>query len=100
MLLGDQPGVDASIVNEVAGSWRRDGGRIVLASYQGRRGHPMLFSRELFEQMMVLHGDKAVWKLVDQHPEWVREVAIDQPLPKDINTMEDYEAILAESHHS
>lgn len=54
----------------------------------------MLFSKELFDQMVVLHGDKAVWKLVDQHPEWVREVPIDRSLPSDINTWEDYQAIL------
>ncbi len=76
VLLGDQPGVDPRIVEEVVSVWRREGGKIVLASYRGRRGHPMVFSKELFDQMVVLHGDKAVWKLVDQHPEWVREVQI------------------------
>ena len=42
----------------------------------------------------VAHGDKAVWKLVDQHPEWVREVPVDLPYPRDVNTWEDYQAIL------
>jgi len=97
VLLGDQPGVTPATVEKVVASWRQDGGKIVLASYRGRRGHPMLFSREIFDQMTSLHGDKAVWKLVDQHPEWVREVFIDQPLPKDINTWEDYQNVLAET---
>ena len=95
VLLGDQPGVDAGVVEQVAGAWRRDGGKIVLASYRGERGHPMIFSRELFDQMIVLHGDKAVWKLVDQHQEWVKEVPVDRERPKDINTQEDYEALLS-----
>jgi molybdenum cofactor cytidylyltransferase len=96
VLLGDQPGVNPFIVEQVVSAWKVEGGKIVLANYQGRKGHPMLFARELFEQLVRLHGDKAVWKVVDQHPDWVREVAIDRPYPRDINTWEDYEAILAE----
>lgn len=94
VLLGDQPGVTPEIVERVVGSWKQDGGEIVLANYQGRRGHPMLFSKHLFLQLVGLHGDKAVWKIVDQHPEWVREVAMDLPYPRDINTLEDYQAVL------
>ncbi len=33
---------------------------------------------------------KGVWKLLDVHPEWVREIEIDRPFPGDINTLEDY----------
>jgi molybdenum cofactor cytidylyltransferase len=94
VLLGDQPGVTPAIVEQIVSAWKRDGGKIVLANYQGRKGHPMLFARELFDQLIGLHGDKAVWKLVDQHPDWVREVTIDRPYPRDINTWEDYELIL------
>ena len=95
VLLGDQPAVNSQIVEKVISAWQKNDEKIVLASYRGRRGHPMLFSKELFDQMVVLHGDKAVWKLVDQHPEWVREVPIDREVPKDINTWEDYEIVLA-----
>ena len=96
VLLGDQPGVTPEIVEQVVASWKHDGGEIVLANYQGRKGHPMLFSKHLFAQLVGLHGDKAVWKIVDQHPEWVREIVIDQAYPRDINTREDYEAVLKE----
>lgn len=96
VLLGDQPGVDHDCVHAVVSSWKHNGGKIVLANYRGQKGHPMLFSRELFDQLIGLHGDKAVWKLVDQHPEWVREVPIDRDRPRDINTWEDYQAMLVE----
>lgn len=94
VLLGDQPGVQTETVGKVVDAWRNRGGRIVLANYQGKKGHPMLFARELFEQMKELHGDKAVWKMVDQHPNWVVDVAIDSPAPKDINTLEDYQSLV------
>ena len=94
VLLGDQPEMQPEVVDQVVSAWRANGSKIVLASYRGWRGHPMLFARELFPQMMELHGDKAVWKMVDQHPEWVHEVPIDSPAPSDINTWEDYQRLL------
>lgn len=97
VLLGDQPGVDPQIVEQVVSFWRNDGSKIVLANYQGRKGHPMVFSKDIFHLLVDLHGDKAVWKLVDQHPEWVHEVPIDRPYPRDVNTLEDYQSIISDA---
>jgi molybdenum cofactor cytidylyltransferase len=95
ILLGDQPGVDRAVIDEVAEAWRRTRDRILLASYQGREGHPLIFARELFDRLVVLHGDKAAWKIVDAHRDWIGTVALDRPHPRDVNTREDYEALLA-----
>ncbi|MGH9754650.1 MAG: nucleotidyltransferase family protein [Blastocatellia bacterium] len=91
ILLGDQPGVDPETINRVADEWRRGDGRIALASYQGRKGHPMLFARPLFDKLVGLHGDKAAWKLVDANLELVRVIPFDRPFPEDINTVEDFQ---------
>jgi molybdenum cofactor cytidylyltransferase len=96
VLLGDQPGVDSAVINQVAGDWRTQGGRIALTSYHGRRGHPMVFAGELFDQLRQLSGDKAAWKILDAHPDWVRDVAVDHAFPEDIDTRQDYEARLRE----
>ncbi len=93
ILLGDQPGLSAEAIHQVAESWRQEGGKIVLASYLGRRGHPLIFDRQLFPELEQLHGDKAAWKLTDQHPDWVREVELGQPMPADVDTRADYEAL-------
>ena len=93
ILLSDQPGVDAEAIGRVADAWRAEGGRIVTASYQGVPGHPLLFDRQLFPDLAALHGDKAAWKLVDHHPDWVRTVEIGRPLPKDVDTWADYSAL-------
>jgi molybdenum cofactor cytidylyltransferase len=91
ILLGDQPGVDPETINRVADEWRRGDGQIALASYRGRNGHPMLFARPLFDELVALHGDKAAWKLVDANPDLVRTVPFDRPFPEDINTIEDFQ---------
>jgi molybdenum cofactor cytidylyltransferase len=94
VLLGDQPGVESAVINQVAEDWRANGGRIALTSYRGRRGHPMVFAHELFEQLRQLSGDKAAWKILDAHPDWVRDVAVDHAFPDDVDTRQDYEALL------
>ena len=94
VLLGDQPGVDRGLVDFAVEAWRRELAPIMLASYHGRLGHPMVFARSLFDALEALQGDKAAWKLVDAHPDWTRPIIIDRPYPFDVNTWEEYEALL------
>ena len=94
---GDQPGVETEDIDRLVAEWRRTGGRIMAVSYQGERGHPLLFSRELFGLLHELHGDKAAWKILDRHPDWIDDVEVDRPLPRDVDTWRDYEAVRADS---
>src|SRR5215470_8337881 len=94
VLLGDQPGVDSVVIDQVAEDWRTRGGIIALTSYRGRRGHPIVFARDLFGQLLQLGGDKAAWKILDAHPEWVRDVEVDHAFPEDVDTRQDYETLL------
>jgi len=93
ILLGDQPGVDPEIIDRVAEVFMQGSDQIVLASYRGRKGHPMLFARELFDKLVELHGDKAAWKLVDANPHLLGAAELDMPFPEDINTLEDFERL-------
>jgi molybdenum cofactor cytidylyltransferase len=97
VLLGDQPGVESAVIDQVAEDWRTKAGTIALTSYRGRRGHPMVFARELFDQLRQLSGDKAAWKILDAHPDWVRDVAVDYAFPDDVDTRQDYEALLRQA---
>ncbi len=91
IVLGDQPGITPQIIDGLAEEWRKTEAPIALCSYQGRKGHPMIFARALFEQLEVLHGDKAAWKLVDSYANSLLEVPLAIPFPQDINTREDFE---------
>jgi molybdenum cofactor cytidylyltransferase len=96
IILGDQPGVEPEIIDAVSEGWRQGGGQIVLASYRGRKGHPMLFAKPMFDRLAGLHGDKAAWKLVDTNPDLVREVQFDRPFPDDIDTEEDFRRMVGQ----
>ena len=94
LLLGDQPGVRSGVIDRVLEAWRRTPSWAAVTDYRGRLGHPFLFSSEAFDELRSLHGDKAIWKLVERFPERVRAVAIDHDLPPDIDTPEDLERAL------
>ena len=93
IILGDQPGITPEIIDTLASEWRNSDAPIAFCSYQGRKGHPMIFARPLFDELEALHGDKAAWKLVDANASALLEVQLAVPFPQDINTREDFERI-------
>ena len=54
----------------------------------------------MFDDLRELHGDKAVWKLMERRAEDVVEVRVPGPIPRDVDTRADYEAVLTESGSS
>jgi molybdenum cofactor cytidylyltransferase len=94
ILLGDQPGVDHTVIDAVVNEWRRTRDRILLAAYRTREGHPLVFAQALFGQLVALQGDKAAWKIIDAHRDEIRAVALDRPHPRDVNTLEEYAQLL------
>ena len=90
IILGDRPQVTPEVINRLADEWREQDAPIALCSYQGRKGHPMIFAQSLFPALVDLHGDKAAWKLVDANSTLVQEVRFDLAYPDDINTPEDF----------
>lgn len=93
IILGDLPGVTPDIIDRLAAEWREQDAPVALCSYQGRKGHPMIFARSMFSQLVDLHGDKAAWKLVDANANVVQEVHFSFPYPDDINTPADFERL-------
>src|SRR3954447_18740581 len=93
LLLGDQPGVSPGAVRaliDVRGDTPPAGCR-----YADGRGHPFAFARSVFGDLAALHGDKGVWKLLDQRAGDVGEVAVPGSVPLDVDTWDDYRAVLA-----
>jgi molybdenum cofactor cytidylyltransferase len=95
LLLGDQPGVRKEFIDRVLSEWRSSRPWAAVTSYGGGLGHPFVFAREAFEELRGLHGDKAVWKLIEACPDRVHRVEIEAPLPPDVDTPQDYELALA-----
>jgi molybdenum cofactor cytidylyltransferase len=95
LLLGDMPGVDAELIDLVRRAWERETPWMAVTSYEDRLGHPFVFSAEAFASLRGLHGDKAVWKLVDRHPDRVTRIPVPRHLPRDVDTWDDYRHVTA-----
>lgn len=93
LMLGDQPGVRPETVSALVGGL--GSAPLAVCAYQDGRGHPFAFARRVFPELSALHGDKAVWKLLDRWADEVAEVVIPGAIPLDVDTWEDYESVLA-----
>jgi molybdenum cofactor cytidylyltransferase len=93
LMLGDQPGVTASTVATLLAG--RGDAPLAVCRYDDGRGHPLAFARSTFAELGDLHGDKGVWRLLDRRAADVTEVPIPGPIPLDVDTPEDYRAVLS-----
>jgi molybdenum cofactor cytidylyltransferase len=94
LMLGDQPGVSPAAVRRLVTEAAESplGG----CHYSDGRGHPFWFHRDVFADLLTLHGDKAVWKLLESGRYPVADVEIDGLVPLDVDTWNDYKALLAQ----
>ena len=98
LMLGDQPGVGAATVSTLLA--RRGDAPLAVCRYDDGRGHPIAFGRDVFGELAGLHGDKGVWRLLDRRAEDVVEVAVPGPIPRDVDTQDDYRAVLDALAHA
>lgn len=94
LMLGDQPGVDPGTVAALLAA-ASAGAAAAMCRYDNSLGHPIWFSRSLFDRLAELEGDKAVWKLLHSGEIDVVEVPVPGPVPVDVDTWQDYESLVA-----
>jgi molybdenum cofactor cytidylyltransferase len=88
ILLADQPGLTADDVTALIRGFRATRSQIVRLMFTDGPG-PALLSREIYAEAGHLHGDAGARVLMASHPEWVHEVPLDKPAPRDIDTPQD-----------
>ncbi|OBG33509.1 NTP transferase domain-containing protein [Mycobacterium sp. E3198] len=92
LMLGDQPGVRPATLRRMLAEG--PGADIAVCRYADGVGHPLWLGRGVFRELRALRGDKAVWKLMEAGRCEVRELAIDGPIPPDVDTWDDYERVV------
>jgi molybdenum cofactor cytidylyltransferase len=95
LMLGDQPGVVPETVAALLAG--RCDAPLAACAYEDGRGHPLAFASGTFGELAALHGDRGVWKLLDRRADEVVDVPVAGPVPRDVDTWEDYQAVLAEA---
>ena len=93
LLLGDQPDVTPASVDALVAAAAAGPDAIAVCHYDNGRGHPFWFARSTFRALTELHGDKAVWKMIESGHWLVADVAIAGDVPLDVDTWDDYEKL-------
>lgn len=99
-MLGDQPTVDAMLLDALIERFRSTAAPVVQPYYDdGKPGNPVLISRELFPELWAVTGDTGARGVVQAHRAEVERVSVDLPHPLDVDSEEDYQALRAEWEH-
>jgi len=96
-LLGDQPGVDPIVIDALAAAWKQSGAPIVAPGYSDGMGNPVLFDRRVFSELKALGGDVGARAIIRKYQAVgdLLLVPVDDPAPPDVDTEEDYTALVA-----
>jgi len=96
--LGDMPQVTSSLIDRVIAAFDPEcNALVVLPTFAGKRGNPVLWSRRFFPELMALEGDVGARHLIGAYPEVVTEVPVDNAAAMvDIDTPDALRAAKAE----
>lgn len=85
----DVPDVSGALVRAVIEEHQRTGAPIALPARDGRRGHPVLFDRRVFDELMRPDLAEGARTVIHAHAAELAEVPVDA-LPPDLDTPDDY----------
>jgi molybdenum cofactor cytidylyltransferase len=92
VVLGDQPQIEARIVQSVIAAHLDGRHSIVVPSHQMRRGHPWLVDRILWKAILDLSPPATMRTFLHHHVADIHYVNVDTPtILLDLDTQQDYE---------
>jgi len=77
--LGDHPTVRAATFRAIADSYNRTRRPITIARYGGRRGHPVMFDRTVFVELLSAPEGEGARYVVNADPARIAYVDLDDP---------------------
>jgi molybdenum cofactor cytidylyltransferase len=93
--LGDQPGVPAEVIPALIEALKQPGKAIAAPRYADGLGNPVLFGSSVFQELLALGGDRGARSVIERDPSRLAVVEVASPMPRDIDTPEDYESLSA-----
>jgi molybdenum cofactor cytidylyltransferase len=94
IILGDQPFTPPQTLDQIIQAYRDSGAPIVIPTWQGTRGNPVLLDRSVFPEALALEGDVGCRALFWKHLEGIVNVEVeDRGVLLDIDDREDYERL-------
>lgn len=86
IVLGDQPGVEARVIASLMNAHAEGRRAIVVPSFRGERGHPVIFAASVFPELMAVRGDRGARNVIASDRSRVTVVDFDARPPLDVDT--------------
>jgi molybdenum cofactor cytidylyltransferase len=94
IVLADQPFVRPATLNLLMAEHHRSKAQIVIPTYRGFRGNPVLLDRSVFAEVMALNGDIGCRAIFGDHLEGIVKLPVDDAgILLDIDRQSDFEAL-------
>jgi len=94
----DLPMVSASLVSALIGLFRDSEAWVVMPSCGGRRGHPAVFRRALFQELLDWPEGKSPKELILRHSEQMMLLSTEETaILEDVDTPEDYHRLTGQT---
>jgi molybdenum cofactor cytidylyltransferase len=85
IFLGDMPWIGAESLRCLLAQAAPDA--IVVPTFAGQPGHPVLFGRSFWPELQLLRGDSGAREVIRANPQAVRRVAVSDPaIMRDVDT--------------
>jgi molybdenum cofactor cytidylyltransferase len=92
--LADHPLVLRSTFAQVVAEFQRGRGAIVIARHAGKRGHPVIFSKAVFAELLAAPEDQGAKVVVNRDPQRIVYVEVDDlGVTLDLDTPADLERV-------
>ena len=90
--LGDMPMVGHDIYNQLIKSKRNK--KIIVPTYKGQQGNPVLFDKSIKEKIMNISGDAGAKKILELNKDKILNLEInDQSIVKGLDTQDDFNSL-------
>ncbi len=91
LCLVDHPAVGAETVRRIVTAFRQCRAPVVIPTYQGRRGHPVLIARQVFDELLGLAGATGADSVVRRYRPTAQFVEVeDEGVVIDVDNPESY----------
>lgn len=95
LCLVDHPAVSPATVKTIVATFQRCGAPVVIPTYHGRRGHPVLIASQLFSELLALTGDAGADSVVRKYRPATRFVEVeDEGIVIDVDDPECYRRLI------
>ncbi len=92
VLPADQPGVTPEHIRALVDAFGAGSSLVVRLRFRDGPG-PALLSREVWDEARRVVGDTGAREIIESHPGWVKEVAVDSDVPGDVDRPSDLERL-------